>query len=37
MTTDMVQPPADASIGIDVGSVAVAFRSEAREDFDMLE
>jgi len=37
MTTDMVQPPADASSGIGVGSVAVALRSEAREGFDMLE
>jgi len=37
MTADMVQPPADASIVFDVGSAAVALRSEAREDFDMLE
>jgi hypothetical protein len=31
------QPPADASVGLDAGSVDVALRSEAREDFDMLE
>ena len=37
MTADMVQPPADASIGIDVGSAAAALRSEARKDFDMIE
>jgi hypothetical protein len=37
MASDMMQPPADASIGIDIGSVAVTLRSEAREDFDMLE
>ena len=37
MTTDVVQPPAEASIGIDIRSVAVALRGEAREDFDMLE
>src|ERR1700676_869477 len=37
MTTDMVQPPADASIGIDVGPLVVALRSKARVDFDMLE
>jgi len=37
MATDMVQPAPDASLGIDVGSVAIALRSKAREDFDMLE
>ena len=37
MTTDMVQPAADAGIGIGVGLVAVALRPEARESFDMLE
>src|SRR5258708_30076523 len=37
MTTDMVQPPADAGIGIGVGSVTLVWSLEAREGFDMLE
>ena len=37
MAADMVQPAPDASGGIAFDSVAVALRSEAREDLDMLE
>jgi hypothetical protein len=37
MTTDVVQPAAEARIGLDVGSVAVTLRSEGRENFHMLE
>jgi hypothetical protein len=37
MTADMVQPAPDASSGIAFDSFAVALRSKAREDLDMLE
>lgn len=37
MVADVVQPPAEASIGIDIRSVALALRGEAGEHFDMLE
>ena len=37
MTTDMVQPSTDSTMGIDAGWVAVVLRLDAHADFDMLE
>ena len=37
VTTNMVQPSPEASLGIAIGSIVVALRLNARADFDVLE